>query len=121
MLTHGILFVVSLGMSPKGEQKLLWLVKPHDLKLSVCAKPHTEECRTRTGEQMEHDPQGHERLQVHKSRRDVEPEVELDRAPVARENEGEPALLEQQDVEIPLETPGESASVKCGSDAVEML
>ena len=26
------------------------------------AKPHTEECRKRTGEQMEHDPEGHERV-----------------------------------------------------------
>ena len=59
---------------------------------------------------MEHDPESHERLQVHKRRRDVEPEVEVDRAPVARENEGDPAPLERQDVE--------SASVKRGSDAV---
>ena len=108
MLTVGILFVVFLGMSPKGEQKLLWLVKPHDLKLSICAKPHTEECRSRIGEQMEHDPEGHERLQVHKSRRD------------ARANEGDPELLEQQVVEMPPVTLGKSASVKCGSDAVEM-
>ena len=60
---------------------------------------------------MEHDPEGHERLQVHKRRRDVEPEIEASRAPVAKENEGDPAPLEQQDVEIRVETPGESASV----------
>ena len=53
--------------------------------------PHTEECRKRIGEKMEHDPEGRERLQVHKRRRDVEPEVEVDRAPVAEENEGDPA------------------------------
>ena len=35
------------------------------------AKPHTEECRTRFGEQMDHHLEGHERLQVHKRRRDV--------------------------------------------------
>ena len=82
------------------------------------AKPHTDECRTRIGEQMEHDPEGHERLQAHKRRRDVEPEVEVDGAPVARENEGDPALVEQQYVEMPMDTPVESASVKRGSDAV---
>ena len=27
------------------------------------AKPHTDECRARIGKHMEHDPQGHERLQ----------------------------------------------------------
>ena len=54
------------------------------------AKPHTAECRTRSGDQMEHDPEGHECLQVHKRRRDVEPEVEVERTPVFRENEGDP-------------------------------
>ena len=49
---------------------------------------------------------------------DVELEVGVDQAPAARENEGDPAPLEQQDVEMPVETPGESASVKRGSDAV---
>ena len=68
---------------------------------------------------MEHEPEGHECLQVHKRRRDVEPEVEVDRAPVARENEGDPALVEQQDVEMLVATPVESASVKCGSDVVD--
>ena len=63
--------------------------------------PHTEECRNG---QMEHDPEGHERLQVHKHRRDVESEVEVDRAPVARQNEGDPAPLERQDVEMLLLT-----------------
>ena len=43
------------------------------------------------GEQMEHDPEGHERSQDHKRRRDVEPEIEVDRAPVTSENEGDPA------------------------------
>ena len=42
----------------------------------------------------------------------------MDQAPAARENEGDPAPLEQQDVEMPVETLGESASVKRGSDAV---
>ena len=82
------------------------------------SKPHTEECRTRSGEQMEHDPEGHERVQVHKRTRDVEPEVVVDWAPVARENEGDPAPVEQPDVEMPVETPVESACVKRGSDAV---
>ena len=77
------------------------------------ATPHIEECRTRIGEQMEHDPEGHERLQVDKCRQDVQPEVEWDRAPVAS-----PAPLEQQDIEMPLETSGEFASVKRGVDAV---
>ena len=54
------------------------------------AKPHTEECRTTIGEQMEHDPQGHERLQVRKRRQYVELEVEVDWALVAREKEGHP-------------------------------
>ena len=80
--------------------------------------PRTEECQTRIGEQMEHDPDGHERLQVRKRRRDVEPEVEVDWVPVARENEGNPAAVEQQDVEMTVETPVEPASVERGSDAV---
>ena len=67
---------------------------------------------------MEHYPEFHECLQVHKRRRDVEPEVEVDRAPVAGKNEGDPARVEQQDVEMPVETPVESASVKSGSDVV---
>ena len=54
------------------------------------SKPHTEECRNWIGEQMEHDPEGHERLQAHKRRRDVEPEIE---------NEGGLAPQERQDVE----------------------
>ena len=82
------------------------------------SQPHTEECRSRIGEQMEHDPEGHERLQGHKRRRDVEPEIGANRAPVARENEGDPAPQEQQDVEILGEALVESASVKRGSDAV---
>ena len=48
----------------------------------------------------------------------MEPEVDVDRAQVARENEGDPTLLEQQDVEILVGAPGESASVKRGSNAV---
>ena len=59
-----------------------------------------------------------ERLQVHKRRRDAELEVEGDRAPVVREEEGDPALLGQQDVEMPVEVSGESAFVKRGVDAV---
>ena len=81
-------------------------------------KTHTEECRSRIGEQMGHEPEGHERSQVHRRRRDVEPEVEVDWAPVATEKKGDPALVEQQDVEMPVETPVESASVKSGSDVV---
>ena len=52
---------------------------------------------------MDHDPEGHERLQVHKRRRDVEPETEANRAPVARETEGDPAPQERQDVEMLVE------------------
>ena len=40
----------------------------------------------------------------------------MDRAPVVRESEGDPARLEQQGVELPVEAPGESASVKRGSE-----
>ena len=80
--------------------------------------PHTAECRNRIGEQMEHDPEGHERLRLHKRRRDVEPEIEANRAPVVRGNEGDPAPQERQDVEMPLEAPVESASVKRGQNAV---
>ena len=68
---------------------------------------------------MEHDHEGRERLQIPKRIRDVEPEVELHHALVARENEGDPAPVEQQDVEMPVETPVESASVRRGSDAVD--
>ena len=68
---------------------------------------------------MEHDPEGHKRLQAHRRRRDVELEIEANRAPVARESEGDPAPQEQrQDVEMRVEAPVESASVKRGSDAV---
>ena len=59
--------------------------------------PHTEECRNRIGEQMEHDPEVHESLQFHKHRRDVELEIEANQALVARENEGP---QERQDVEM---------------------
>ena len=75
------------------------------------AKPHTEECQTKIVEQLAHDPEGHERLQIHRCRRDVELEVRVDRAPVAREDDGDPAPLEQQDVEMPVDTPGEPAPV----------
>ena len=75
------------------------------------SKLHTEKCRNRIDE-------GHERLQAHKRRRDVEPEVEAKRTLVARENEGDSALQERQDVEMPVEAPVESASAKRGSDAV---
>ena len=34
----------------------------------VTATPHTDECRARIGERMEHGTEGHERLQVHKRR-----------------------------------------------------
>ena len=64
---------------------------------------------------MEHDPEGHERLQAHKRSRDVVLEVEANPAPVARENEGDPAPLERHVVEE--EAPVESASVKRGPDA----
>ena len=52
---------------------------------------------------MEHDPDGHEGLQIHNRRRDAKPEVKRDRASVVREHEGDPALLGQQDVEMPVE------------------
>ena len=45
-------------------------------------------------------------------------EVEVDRGPVARENKGDRAPLERQDVELLVEPPVECASVKRGSDAV---
>ena len=137
MLTGGMLFVASFGMSPKGGQRLPRPFKPHDFKIirlpltprrryvtradlrkygvaigcSACAdcafqekisKLLTEECRKRLGGQTEQGSEGHDRLQVHRRRRDVEPKVEVDRAPVARENEGDPALLERQDVEMPV-------------------
>ena len=55
---------------------------------------------------MEHDPEGHERLQVHKRRREVEPEIEVDRVLVARENGCDLARLQRQDVEMHVEAPG---------------
>ena len=51
---------------------------------------------------MEFDLEDHERVQVHQSRRDVELEVQVDKAPVVWENEGAPALLKQQNVEMPV-------------------
>ena len=36
-------------------------------------------------------------FQVHKRRRDVELEIDVDQASVARENEGEPSLEERQE------------------------
>ena len=78
------------------------------------ATHHTEECRKRIGK---HYPEGHERLQVHKRRRDAEPELQGDQAKVGREDEGDPALLEEQDAEMPVEV--SSASVKRGADAVD--
>ena len=47
-----------------------------------------------------------------------EPEVDGGRAPVVSENAGDPALPAQQDVGMPVEISGESASVKCGAGAV---
>ena len=52
---------------------------------------------------MEHDPAGHERLQVHKRRRDAEPEVKGDQGPKVRENASDAAHREQQDVEMLVE------------------
>ena len=48
----------------------------------------------------------------------MEPEIGANPAPFARENGGDPAHQERQDVEMPVETLGESGSVKRGSDAV---
>ena len=59
--------------------------------------------------------EGHAHQEDHKCRRDAELEVGGTRAPVARENEGDPSLLQQQDVDMPVETPGESAFVKTWS------
>ena len=67
---------------------------------------------------MEHDLEGHERLQVHKRRRDAELEVEGDRGLVVTENAGDPALREEQDVEMPVKVSVESVPVKRGADAV---
>ena len=72
--------------------------------------------RNRIGEQREHDFEGQERLQARKHRRDFGFEIEANRAPVASENEGDPARKERQDVEMPVETFVEFASVKRGSD-----
>ena len=44
--------------------------------------------------------------------------MERTRHPSARENEGDPAPQERQDVEMLVEAPVESPSVKRGSDAV---
>ena len=66
---------------------------------------------------MEHDPEGHERLQVHKRKRDVKPEVEEAWAPVVRENAGNTAPLEQQDFATPTAMSDESTSVKRGTVA----
>ena len=57
------------------------------------------------------------RQQSHTRRRDVELEVEEAQAPVVRENAGDPAPLEQQDVAMPTAISGESTSVKCGAVA----
>ena len=76
---------------------------------------HTEECRQRSGEQVEDYPEGHVLLQVHERRRDAKPEVEVDQASVAIENEGGPAPLERQDVEMPVEA---VCVCECGSNAV---
>ena len=46
---------VTIGCSPCSE------IAVHGKK----SNPHTEECRNGTGEQMEHGPEGHERLQAH--------------------------------------------------------
>ena len=63
------------------------------------SKPHTEEGRSRTGEHMKHDPEGDERLQVHRRRRN--------RTGHRSQNEGDPAPQERQDVEMPVEAPVE--------------
>ena len=81
------------------------------------SKPHAGRMSEFDWRTMEHDPEGHERLQAHKRRRDVQLEVGANRAPVVREDEGDPALLERQDAEMPVEAPLESASVKRGQDA----
>ena len=52
------------------------------------------------------------------STRDVESENEANGAPIASENEGDPVLQEQREVEMPVEASVESACVKRGSDAV---
>ena len=39
----------------------------------------------------------------------MDPEVGEARAPVAKENAGDPALLEQQDAEMPVDVPAECA------------
>ena len=95
----------------------IWCAACSDIALhGKTAKAHTDECRARIGEQMEHDPERHERLQLHKRRQDAEREVEGARAPVVREIAGDPALLAQHDVEMLVEVSGESASVTCGAD-----
>ena len=63
------------------------------------AKLDTDGCRARLGQQMEHDPEGQERLQAHKRKRDVE--LEVGEAPVAAETADDPAPLRQQNVAMP--------------------
>ena len=60
------------------------------------ATSHTDECRTRIDEQMKYDPESQKRLQVHKRRRDADPEIEGDRSLIVKDDEGHPALLEQR-------------------------
>ena len=52
---------------------------------------------------MQHDSEGNECLQVHKRRRDVEQEIQANRVSVARENEGDLAPQDRQDVGMPVE------------------
>ena len=63
---------------------------------------------------MEHDPEGHERLQVHKCRRDVALEVGDAQAPVVAERADDPAPLEQRHVVLLAAVSTESTSVKRG-------
>ena len=51
----------------------------------------------------------------------MDPEVQANRAPVARENEGDPAPQERQDVHMSVEALVESASSKRVSDAVALV
>ena len=75
------------------------------------ALTHTDECRTRTDEQMQYDPESQKRLQVHSRRRDAESETEGTRTLIVRDDEIHPVILKQQDVEISVESSYESASV----------
>ena len=84
------------------------------------AKPHTDECRARIGKHMEHEPQGHERLQDERNGGEMWTlRLERPLAPVVRENAGDRAPLEEYDVAVATAVPCESTTVNRGAEAVD--